>query len=285
MRRSLSTIGSVDWSNPVNWSHSLNRGLVSWWLAVPNRMGFGSVTWRDLCGRNHGTLTSMDPATDWVGPRGRPGGWGALDFDGSDDHVLCADDPFDLTDMTILAWAQTATVTGIHRIVGKGGCGGAQWQYIFGINGAAVEGATLQAAGSAHLIVSGGTVSIGVPYFSGMTVGGDVLTLYLNGVSVATDVTPSGTRHTSGTCALRIGGRGDGAQDWSGLIGDVRIYNRALSDAEVSEYYDLSLRYCPGLLNRVRRPYYSVAEAGGAESPLTKLMQQGLYVSSGGAAA
>ncbi len=33
---------------------------------------------RDLMQRNHGTLTNMDPSTDWVGSN-RPGGWGAFD--------------------------------------------------------------------------------------------------------------------------------------------------------------------------------------------------------------
>lgn len=58
-------------------------GLVGCW--VP-QMGPTGNRLLDLSGYgNHGTLTNMDPATDWVPG---PNGW-ALDFDGSDDYVTC----------------------------------------------------------------------------------------------------------------------------------------------------------------------------------------------------
>ena len=57
------------------------KGLVGLWAPM---LGPTGVTLGDWSGRRkHGTLTNMDPATDWVpGPMGR-----ALDFDGSDDYV------------------------------------------------------------------------------------------------------------------------------------------------------------------------------------------------------
>ena len=59
----------------VNWEHPLAKGLVGAWAFQD---GGGSVL-RDVSGRgNTGTLTNMDPATDWVSsPYG-----GALYFDG-----------------------------------------------------------------------------------------------------------------------------------------------------------------------------------------------------------
>src|SRR5688500_4148301 len=73
-------------SSAVNLSHPLNRGLVGWWLP-----GFGGRTGqvlRDLSGNHtHGTLTNM-ASDDWIPATGRPGGFGALNFDGSNDHVL-----------------------------------------------------------------------------------------------------------------------------------------------------------------------------------------------------
>lgn len=62
---------------------SAYRGL---WLPA---LGPTGSTLRDVGGRgNHGTLTSMDPATDWAttGKRGLPY---ALDFDGSANYVNC----------------------------------------------------------------------------------------------------------------------------------------------------------------------------------------------------
>lgn len=58
------------------------RGLVGAWSPCLNPRG-GTVL-RDLSGRgNHGTLTNMDAATDWV----MSGGKTALDFDGLNDYV------------------------------------------------------------------------------------------------------------------------------------------------------------------------------------------------------
>jgi hypothetical protein len=55
--------------------------LVGWWCPSLDATGALLV---DRSGRNnHGALTNMDPATDWV----ISGGKGALDFDGSDDRV------------------------------------------------------------------------------------------------------------------------------------------------------------------------------------------------------
>lgn len=55
---------TVDWQDPINRQCSLNRGLVGWWMGTP--LCFGGTRMVDLLNRNHGTLTNMDPATDWV---------------------------------------------------------------------------------------------------------------------------------------------------------------------------------------------------------------------------
>ncbi|KKM04498.1 hypothetical protein LCGC14_1763650 [marine sediment metagenome] len=68
-------------ANPGLWD-----GLVGAW--VPS-LGVTGLTLFDVSrGSNNGTLTSMDPATDWVMSEK---GW-ALDFDGSDDNVLLPTD-------------------------------------------------------------------------------------------------------------------------------------------------------------------------------------------------
>ncbi len=57
------------------------RGCVGAWASC---LGPTGLTLRDWSGvANHGTLTNMDPATDWVGSRGR---W-VLDFDGTNDFI------------------------------------------------------------------------------------------------------------------------------------------------------------------------------------------------------
>jgi hypothetical protein len=70
----------------VQWEKmGLPRPVGCWWL----NEGSGALV-NDASGNgNHGTLTNMDPATDWVGtPYGT-----AMDFDGSNDVVNVPDSP------------------------------------------------------------------------------------------------------------------------------------------------------------------------------------------------
>jgi hypothetical protein len=72
---------AVNLLDPADRMHPLNRGLVAWWLALPGLMG--GPRWRDLIGTNDGVLTN---GPVWK-PTTRPGGWGCLSFDGTDDRV------------------------------------------------------------------------------------------------------------------------------------------------------------------------------------------------------
>ena len=66
--------------------HELRNGIVGAWSPAAAQYRTGATGWllEDLSGRgNHGTLTSMDPATDWV----TSGGYGGLYFDGASDYV------------------------------------------------------------------------------------------------------------------------------------------------------------------------------------------------------
>lgn len=109
--------GLVDPSFPVNWAAPLNQGRKMWHICLPG-MPRGKV-WRDLCRKHPGTLTNMDPPTDVIGPRGRPGGFGAVDLDGSNDIVSMygfGATPAELIpgtqDFSIAAWVKTTDNTG-----------------------------------------------------------------------------------------------------------------------------------------------------------------------------
>jgi hypothetical protein len=63
-------------------SSNLWQGVVGYWSATAGPTGYRLL---DRSGRgNHGTLTNMDAATDWVVDGGRY----ALDFDGSNDYAF-----------------------------------------------------------------------------------------------------------------------------------------------------------------------------------------------------
>lgn len=90
----------------------LRDGLVGAWC--PSVSGWGGTVLRDLSGYgNHGTLTNMDPATDWVVSEGKQ----ALDFDGSDDYVVTQvkQDIFQSLGFTISCWARFPVVVDINR--------------------------------------------------------------------------------------------------------------------------------------------------------------------------
>ena len=47
----------------IDWGHPLSRDQVDWWMF---NEGAGSKI-SDIISGRHGTLTNMDPASDWVG--------------------------------------------------------------------------------------------------------------------------------------------------------------------------------------------------------------------------
>lgn len=69
---------------PINRQHPLNRGLLRWWLTLPQKHGGGR--WRELTGKSNATITGAT-ATN---ARLRPGGWGCYEYDGTDDGAQTA---------------------------------------------------------------------------------------------------------------------------------------------------------------------------------------------------
>lgn len=85
------------------------------WIPSLDTAGNGTTTLTDLVGSNHGTLTNMDAATDWVADTGA-GGVRALDFDGVNDHVVFSPPAFSST-ASFSLWVKPATNFGTS---GKG---------------------------------------------------------------------------------------------------------------------------------------------------------------------
>lgn len=92
---------------------SLWESLVGCW--VP-QMGPTGDRLLDLSGcNNHGTLTNMDPATDWVPG---PDGW-ALDLDATNDCVSCGKSFGNCTELTVAARVKFNAVGTDHAIAGQ----------------------------------------------------------------------------------------------------------------------------------------------------------------------
>jgi hypothetical protein len=88
---------------------------VSVWIPSRDTAGNGTTTLNDLVGSNNGTLTNMDPATDWVVSDGKT----ALDFDGTNDEVLLSS-AFSTMPFSVSLWANCRQNTVNQQAFGIG---------------------------------------------------------------------------------------------------------------------------------------------------------------------
>ncbi len=205
----------------------LLRGLVLWL-----RMNEGSgTTVYDASGNgNNGTIFGATWTED-------PAGFRCLSFDGANDYVIISNLQQAFTEMTIAAWIKhpsTSWKCVIERnlwnaddgfaIYMTGGGSKASWGhypgYVTSIK-TVQDNTWHHAVGVARLAV-GGTIDEEI---------------YIDG---AFDNKLSTTRTVFATASLYqpyIGARQGTSYFYNGLIDEVRIYNRALSDAEITELY------------------------------------------------
>ncbi|HHH12382.1 MAG TPA: LamG domain-containing protein [Candidatus Moranbacteria bacterium] len=152
----------------------------------------------------------------------------ALVFDGINDKITVqneSDFAFSASDdFTFSLWAKPAEVSGLDTLLSKSmdvspGYAlyrdGSAWRAIIGGNS-----------------ISGGSAAADNWYHISLRKNGSGVALYVNGVSVAT----GSAGNLDGSGKFYIGeskGVSPAAGNWRGVIDDVRIYNRALSDEEI----------------------------------------------------
>ena len=174
---------------------------------------------------NAGTISGATWAT--------PGRFGsALDFDGTNDMVTVPDaTTLDLTTgMTLEAWVRPAALgTAWRTVLFKDGAGDLVYG-LYGNRNTAVPNAQVF-IGSARSV--NGTAALPLDAWSHLatTYDGANLRLFVNGTPVAA-IPQTGSIATS-TGALRIGGNGIWPEFFRGLIDELRVYNRALTQAEI----------------------------------------------------
>ena len=132
--------------------------------------------------------------------------------------------------MTIEAWVRPSSVSGWRAVVQKmqGFDGMAYTLYAGSPTDMAAAhintGSTMRAPSTAPL-------GLNVWTHLAMTYDGATVRLFVGGVQVASLAAPGSMVVTTGV--LRIGGNGPAGGYFQGLIDDLRIYNRALSAAEI----------------------------------------------------
>jgi hypothetical protein len=185
------------------------------------------TTVADASGKGH-TGTISGPTWSSAGRFG-----GALSFDGVNDWVTIADqNDLDLTNgMTLEAWVRPTTVSGAWRTVIFKEVSGSVVYSLYAHNGSSAPASEIVTGGSFRNAAGTSTLALNTWTHLAATYNGAQLLLYVNGTLVRT-VAVTGNMAAS-TGVLRLGGNNIWSEWFAGLIDEVRIYNRALSAAEV----------------------------------------------------
>jgi hypothetical protein len=194
----------------------------------------GGATAADASGNgNAGTIRG---AVRVAGIRGQ-----ALQFDGVDDWVTVLDAAsLDLVSgMTLEAWVRPGVMTGWETVLLKER-GADQFAYaLYAHDGGALSGGAPVPSGNVDVSATPRTVrgpsTLAAEQWTHLatTYDGATQRIFVNGAQVASRAQAGGMTVSGG--ALRIGGNNSFAGEFfEGLIDDVRVYNRALSAAEIA---------------------------------------------------
>jgi len=201
-------------------------GLVGYW---PFEEGTGTIAGDHSGQANNGTRYGTGTSTWWtMGKRGTGG-----QFNGSDDYVDMGD-VLDITDtVTIGVWVKYDAKTSFRTIVNKG------TSYGLRTNGDEVR-VYLDTAGSPWADWPC-TVSYTIPLDEWLHIAysydGTNTNIYVNGRAELSNCTGESGAIVADNIALTFGQDGENQWWFSGIIDEVRIYNRALSAAEISDLY------------------------------------------------
>jgi chitodextrinase len=173
---------------------------------------------------NTGAVSGAVPAT------GRNGG--GLAFDGIDDVVTVADSAsLDLTSaVTLEAWIDVDIATDWRAVLYKGKPGALAYGF-FSSSSANIPTGVVLSGGAEHGVSGGQQFQPGSWAHMALTYDGSMVRLYLGG-QLFGSTAASGPLATNAD-PFRIGGNGILGQHFAGVIDDVRVYNRALTAAEI----------------------------------------------------
>lgn len=201
----------------------------------------GSGTIATDFSRNYatGTLTNME-AADWVNGKLDS----ALSFDGVNERVAIGSGLSSISGnpaFTMCAWINTGSVSTAQAIFATGNTGSALAAAGIFLNNGANGAFSMEFAGGNTARTAGGVITANTWYHvCGVKTAGAInttTTLYVNGQSVAlAGGASTGTPNIS-TTAASIGSFTSNGSYFSGKIDEVRVYNSALSAANILALY------------------------------------------------
>jgi len=145
-------------------------------------------------------------------------------------------------EITLEVWAKPGTGLGSSQaIIHKGGkTSPSNYQYRLGLTADNHWSGTVYVGAQSIVVTDPGIPSAGRWDHLVLTRSGNTLTLYVNGVSVAT--APVVGALNTGNGILAFGRRGtDSADYFTGSIDEVAIYNRALTTSQILAHYSAAM--------------------------------------------
>jgi hypothetical protein len=201
---------------------SLRQGLIRAWCPS---LGASGMTLIDRSGRNaHGTLTGMAAQDNWQAS----GSGVALNFDGADDYVACGATLTGAFTHSSWFWQRTLGTNSNRVVHGNTGSGNV---YVSSIR-------------ATQVVIQGDVIgtrtfaaSISLQKWTHICVLRDVdslLSVFIDGVRSTTapqTFTSVITLNALGRYANAVGG--NAPFQWDGYLDDIRIYDRAITPAEI----------------------------------------------------
>ena len=154
-----------------------------------------------------------------------------LSFDGVDDFATVPHDAsLNLgSGMTVEAWVRPSALTSLRSVVTKQAVG----QLAYALYASSASDQPLASVFTTSAMNASGGPALGTSTWThlAMTWDGGVVRLYLDGAEIATHAATGSL--ATGTGELRIGGNSLQGQFFSGIIDEVRIYDRALTPSQI----------------------------------------------------
>ncbi|MGX7673896.1 LamG-like jellyroll fold domain-containing protein [Plantactinospora sp. DSM 117369] len=180
---------------------------------------------------------------------------GGVTLDGVDDHVqvpfaesLAVDD----ADFTTMAWLKYNATTGNHPIFWAYGVGDDRSQmWLRAEPGSNRIQGRVQSGANGGSVMSSSAYNDGTWHHIAFQRQGTTLRLFVDGTLTGTATGPTSTVSPGRPFQMDIGQRIDGAQHLAGSLDEVRLYQRALTEAEIDRIHANNAVNVPGALLRL----------------------------------